>query len=209
MFSNFGRKEKYSLSEEEHSYLLKNPITLTYQDNSPELFLLAHSSLPGSKARPPQRQGDWKIMILFKSEPAHGILKKPSQRHKRCHSSLNTTPTHAYSIVFTHPILLVMLLSADTPKPTDSFPPSFLSTAIADCHPLSANSSALVADVCVVDLKVPAQQMTQSFACWGFHFTLNQRKLSTRIVLKVCKGCNIKHSKVGNGYRKVTYAKII
>lgn len=74
MFNNFGRKQKYSLSKEEHNHLLKNPVTLTYQANSP--VLLAHSSLPGSKAGPPQRQEDWKIMILFKYEPAHRILKK-------------------------------------------------------------------------------------------------------------------------------------
>lgn len=75
MFSNFGRKQIYSLSEEEQNHLLKNPVTLTYQANSPVLFLLAHSSLPGSKAKPPQRQGEWKRMILFRSEPAQ-ILKK-------------------------------------------------------------------------------------------------------------------------------------
>lgn len=44
------------------------------------LLLLAHSTLPGSKAGPLQRQEKWKIKVLFKSEPAQGILKKTSQK---------------------------------------------------------------------------------------------------------------------------------
>lgn len=82
-FNNFGRKQIYSHSGEEHSRLLKNPVTLTYQANSLVLLLLAHSSLAGSKARLPQRQEDWKIMISFKSKPAHGILKNFLKKIKR------------------------------------------------------------------------------------------------------------------------------
>lgn len=83
--------------------------------------------------------------------------------------------------MFTHPLLLLILLLVDTLKAhrqSVSFPPSCQSIAIADCHPLSDNSPALVADVCVVELKAPAQQVTQISACWGFplavYFALNQ-----------------------------------
>lgn len=89
--------------------------------------------------------------------------------------------------MLTHPILLLMLLSADIPEPTGSFPPSLLSTAIADCHPLSANSSALVWCLCGGS-KGSSPADDSEFSMLGLSFCIESVKSFTQNSIKSMQG---------------------
>lgn len=65
------------------------------------------------------------IMLLSKSKPAHGILKKNLSKPKKWLFILNCH--HVRSIMSTHPFFLLILLSADAHKAhrqSIPFPPS-------------------------------------------------------------------------------------
>lgn len=76
------------------------------------------------------------MMLLSKSKPAHGILRKNLLKPKKWLFILNCQP-HACSIMFTHPIFLLIPLSADAHKARRQsipFPPSHQSIPAAHCH---------------------------------------------------------------------------